>query len=464
MNKKFLWLLLIPAAALAAGGVYYSQQADYYKEHFYANTSFGDLAAGGLTSEEVHEVLKDSLADYQLTIKGNDTEDVITAEDIELHYDITAEDGSDVIDAALAAQEPWKWIFRKDAEYSYDGFDKVYEEDTLDDLMKEMSCVSPKKKIKAKNAYVEFDEENVKYVIIPDEDSNAVQKKLLRSQLTEALATWETEIQIPQESYKHAKVREDDASLQDFIDETEKYLQADITLVDGDDEVEIDRDVIIDFLTVDTEALTVTLDESAVRHYINTKLDGTFDTVGKERTVKTVRSGSVTISGGTYGKIVSTADELPKLMEEIENGETVEREPIYRQEERASSNGGFGDTYVDVNISTQTLSYVKNGEEILVSSVVTGLPKDGRETPTGCYFVALMKTEYTMVKYDAFVHYWMNIYPAVGVGFHDATWRSSFGGNIYKSNGSHGCINMPLDKAKALYENINWGTPVIVHY
>jgi len=49
-----------------------------------------------------------------------------------------------------------------------------------------------------------------------------------------------------------------------------------------------------------------------------------------------------------------------------------------------------------------------------------------------------------------------------GIGLHDATWRYQFGGNIYKWNGSHGCVNMPLNAAKVVYENIDKSMPIIV--
>ena len=59
------------------------------------------------------------------------------------------------------------------------------------------------------------------------------------------------------------------------------------------------------------------------------------------------------------------------------------------------------------------------------------------------------------------VKYWM---PFAGdVGMHDASWRSSFGGSIYKTGGSHGCINMPPSAAKTVYENINKGYAVLVY-
>ena len=65
--------------------------------------------------------------------------------------------------------------------------------------------------------------------------------------------------------------------------------------------------------------------------------------------------------------------------------------------------------------------------------------------------------------YETPVAYWMRVTWS-GVGFHDATWQSSFGGNRYLNGyGSHGCINMPLSKAKTLYGMISVGTKVIIH-
>ena len=63
--------------------------------------------------------------------------------------------------------------------------------------------------------------------------------------------------------------------------------------------------------------------------------------------------------------------------------------------------------------------------------------------------------------YASPVKFWMPFNG--GIGFHDASWRSSFGGSIYKSGGSHGCVNMPYDKAKELFENVYTGMPVICY-
>lgn len=51
----------------------------------------------------------------------------------------------------------------------------------------------------------------------------------------------------------------------------------------------------------------------------------------------------------------------------------------------------------------------------------------------------------------------------VGVGLHDAKWRSRFGGGIYENDGSHGCINLPAAFAEQLFNKVRRGTPVIIY-
>ena len=65
--------------------------------------------------------------------------------------------------------------------------------------------------------------------------------------------------------------------------------------------------------------------------------------------------------------------------------------------------------------------------------------------------------------YESPVSYWMGITPT-GIGFHDASWRSSFGGSIWRTNGSHGCVNMPTGRIPEFYRQAEVGMPVVMHY
>ena len=53
---------------------------------------------------------------------------------------------------------------------------------------------------------------------------------------------------------------------------------------------------------------------------------------------------------------------------------------------------------------------------------------------------------------------------AYNVGVHDASWRTEFGGEFYKTTGSHGCINAPREVAETLYQRMKVDTPVVAYY
>ena len=61
-----------------------------------------------------------------------------------------------------------------------------------------------------------------------------------------------------------------------------------------------------------------------------------------------------------------------------------------------------------------------------------------------------------------FVNYWISIIYDV-IGFHDASWRSVFGGEYYVNDGSHGCINTPDAAMKYLFYNLDDNTPVLMY-
>lgn len=122
----------------------------------------------------------------------------------------------------------------------------------------------------------------------------------------------------------------------------------------------------------------------------------------------------------------------------------------------------FKNTYISVSISNQTLTYYQHGKVALQSPVVTGY---GGDTPYGTYSILYKTTNARLVgannEYDTRVNYWM-AFIGNSHGLHDATWRHSFGGNIYTYDPTHGCVNMPYDQIEALYYMAEEGTPVYI--
>lgn len=135
---------------------------------------------------------------------------------------------------------------------------------------------------------------------------------------------------------------------------------------------------------------------------------------------------------------------------------------ITKKQYRRASYGPYNyKKYILIDISDQTLKYYVKGKVKLKSNVVTG--GRGCGTPTGRFKLhhKSRNVNLTGPGYVSHVSYWM---PFIGqsYGLHDASWRSTFGGSIYKYNGSHGCVNMPRSKVSKLYKMVPNGTRVII--
>ena len=122
----------------------------------------------------------------------------------------------------------------------------------------------------------------------------------------------------------------------------------------------------------------------------------------------------------------------------------------------------YKNAYINISINNQKLEYYERGKLILSSDIVTGAYNS---TPVGSFKV-LNKSRNVSLKgkdYVSYVNYWI-AFKGYSYGMHDASWRNSFGSNIYQYNGSHGCVNMPYNKVKELYNLVEIGTPVYINY
>lgn len=132
-------------------------------------------------------------------------------------------------------------------------------------------------------------------------------------------------------------------------------------------------------------------------------------------------------------------------------------------EQNAMLYGKFYPDFVLVDLSEQRAIFYKNGMRVLADNCVTGDAKKGYHTTVGIHQITFKDTNRTLKgSYgEAFVKYWMR-FTAGGQGLHDAGWRRNFGSQIYISNGSHGCVNLPRETAATIFANSYVGMPVIV--
>ena len=227
-----------------------------------------------------------------------------------------------------------------------------------------------------------------------------------------------------------------------------------------------------------------TVDEDKAMAYVE-GLAEKYDTYGKDRTFNSTNHGEITVDAGSgcYGWWIDQEKTKDLICELIEKGESDTVEPIYYvnpdsqyeytcNPEWRTAEKDYGDTYVEVDLTAQHLWYYKDGKVEMESDIVSGYPNESRNTPEGVCKVWIKERSKTLTgsadgrAYSSYVDYWNNI-STIGIGLHDASWQNGvFGGEKYKSAtwGSHGCINMPFDKAKYVYENIDYGTPVFAYW
>lgn len=171
------------------------------------------------------------------------------------------------------------------------------------------------------------------------------------------------------------------------------------------------------------------------------------DNIDGDISSKILVEGSVDTSKvGTYTISYSVTDKAG-------NNSKIERKVEVKEKSTA---------YIKISIDAQKIWLYKNDALVLESNIVTG-NMGTNDTPRG-KFKIYSKARNTYLKgadYVSYVNYWMAIHG--GIGLHDASWRSEFGGDIYTTNGSHGCINLPSNVAATIYEIANVGTIVEVY-
>lgn len=125
----------------------------------------------------------------------------------------------------------------------------------------------------------------------------------------------------------------------------------------------------------------------------------------------------------------------------------------------------IGTTYIEISIRQQHMWYYIDGDLYVETDVVTG-NVGAYSTPKGAYSIyqRLSPATLTGPTWSSYVQYWM-AFTYSGCGIHDASWRSAseYGGTTYMGNGSHGCVNTPLNAVKKIYAKAGIGTPVVVY-
>lgn len=454
-RQRLILVIMVMAFVLLA--VTYLLISFYFKNHFYLHTEVNGLKVGGMTAEGAEDKIEEDVGDYLLTIFDRDGNKYhIMGREIDSHY---VPDGA--LGAALEDQNMFAWI-----PYLFKGNSidvdtpMTYDNEKLAAAVAALECFREENIIEPENAYIVKTEEE--FALVPEVMGTRMKLGQVTDKVKAAISSGEGNLTLTDEVYVNPEVVSESQSIRAVMDRLESCLENGIVYEIGSQQEGLDREEMFDLLLLD-DNMQIELDEKAVERYVQ-YLASKYNTYADPREFTTSQGDVVSVEGGDYGWVIDKEAEAEQLKKDLLSGERVQREPLYSQTAKADGPNDIGDTYVEIDYTKQHMWFYKEGQLILESDIVSGTLSNGNGSPDGIFKIVYKDSPAILVgeTYESEVQYFMPF--AYNVGFHDATWRSEFGGEIYRSAGSHGCINLPGNVAEELYKNIEVGTPVVAFY
>ena len=457
INRKKLFIIL--GSVVGAVLVIYVGLSIFFMSHFYFNTTLNGKNVSGYSADKVFDNWEDEIGNYSLKIVESDgTESELKGSDIDmvLQWD-------DTIAKMISKQNGFAWpakLFNPDQNTSEAIV--TFDEDKLDSALDGFSFMDKSKQIDPVDATVSDYDKKDGYTLVESVPGTAIDKPALKENIEKALYGLADTYQITEgNGYLAPKIANDDEKLLAAIDTMNKYAGSEIDYEIGSEKETLDINTFADWLSINDNE-KVEIDEEKVADYV-AELGTKYNTYGKSKQLATSYGTTITMSNCHYGWKIDAETEVAAIVDDIKGGEKVTRDLNYQYTAASHTGNDYGNSYVEINLTAQHLYLYKNGSLVIDSDFVSGNPSKGNATHTGVFGVTYTERNATLKgqNYATPVSFWM---PFNGnEGMHDATWRSSFGGSIYKRNGSHGCVNLPYSVAQTIFENVSAGFPVFVY-
>ncbi|MDD3616587.1 MAG: L,D-transpeptidase family protein [Lachnospiraceae bacterium] len=468
----FMLLLILGAAGVY---LYYGY---VHKDEFFKSITINGISCGGLTVDEVEDKIREGAENYSLTVTPKDGEpEIITTDMINYHY---VSDGS--VQNYFNQQKWYEWIkgYLNGYDESYQVAVKLeYDQEALKTAMNSLAFMQPDYQSPPVNSEMVY--QDGQYVVTAAVDGNQVNSDILYEALKKAVDEAGTAVSVQDiGAYVMPTVTQGDTLLNANCNVLNTQTNMTITIdLPNDTKMTLTKDDFLSWMSID-EAGQYYRDDAVFNERIAAFVAQMKDAVSAANSSSYTFTGA---NGGTHtlstklnlGWALSTDEETAQLTQDIYAGASLEREPKYSRR-RIAENGGIGNTFAEVDLSGQHMWYVEDGVVKMESDIVSGtLNIATSKTPPGIFKLYNKEKDRTLkgtmqadgtYEYQSKVKFWMPFNG--GIGFHDASWRESggsfFGGTYYIDGGSHGCINMPTDRAGQLYDLISTGCIVVCYY
>lgn len=337
----------------------------------------------------------------------------------------------------------------------------IYNKDKFNETVAKLKIYNLSPTVKSQNAGIEFSDG--KYIIMPALYGNEIDKDKFKEALSNSILALENKISIEDmDCYIKPEITEDSQELKNSCNKANLILSKEVKMSAFGREENVSREIVKKWISFDDKG-NIYANEDEINSYISA-LDAKFTTYKKDRQFKTGLGDVVTVKGGDYGRRLDTSNIKPQLTSIITDDNSKGFELSFSRSAMGSVENDIGTTYIEVDLTNQHLYMFAEGEKVVECDVVTGKPDGSHDTPQGVYKLKYKQLNATLngPGYSTPVSYWM---PFNGdIGLHDATWQPRFGGDRYISGGSHGCVNLPLDDAKNIYEHAKIGMPIVCYF
>ena len=315
---------------------------------------------------------------------------------------------------------------------------------------------------KSENAKIVFN--GKEFEIQPEVEGTLITKASCEKAIVNAIDNFLTELNIANgDCAVKPTVTKDDPRLETALRQLEGYMDTDIHYDLGEGlSDEIPADIKSTFFVINDKC-RVSFDEKAIGDFVN-QMSEKYNTFGKPKELVSTSGEQVSVPCGAYGWKIGYQAEIDAIVKDLKAGKDVTRDFNYMYTANSHGEHDYGDNFVEVNLTDQMVYIHKGGAVVFESPCVSGNISAGHGTHTGTYPIAYKEKDATLrgANYESHVKYWMPF--NMGEGLHDASWRSSFGGHLFMTSGSHGCVNLPTSAAKKIFEIVDAGWPVLVFY
>ncbi len=437
----------------------------YYGDGFSYGTWINGVYCTGKSINEVNDELTRQWNYDGLTITDSDGKSyTILPEDVNLTFDYER-----TLELYLQKQNPYLWVdnlMKKTDERRLEP-EVSYDEAVFNQIVEAMPFFHGKRD---EDRVVQIEKGETGYILI-NERAHVLNEEKTRELIRTAFDTFETELDLEKEGcYADLELSPEMRQELALWEKLKEYQDCRIIYQFGDELVPIDAGVVCNWLKTDEqgnfvydETGNLCTDEEKLYDFVD-RLADEYDTVGAERQFRATRGEIVTVKGGTYGNKIDRKAEKEYLLAAFQEKREETHIPVYTQMAQKQGKDDIGDTYIEVDMTNQMMYYYVEGKLEIETPVVTGNISLRRGTPEGTNYV-YNKQKNRILRgedYATPVAYWIPVRGAIGI--HDASWRSKYGGEIYKTNGSHGCINTPLEEVAKLYDMVEIGTPCVMFY